>query len=263
LTHVHELDFSFLIGVGPERWQCVKGHSTSYIACAGVVKDALVRYGAEASKVDVVHAFVPAITAQNREAGRRLLREELGLPNEALVVGAAGQVGWRKGADLLVQLAKRVGTMRAGEPIYFVWIGGGSAMAIGEAEHDVRMLGLEERVRFVGPRKNPLPYFAGFDLFVLPSREDPYPLVCLEAASVGVPIICFDRAGGMPEFVESDCGIVVPYLDVDRMAQELISLLEDPSRREAMGHRAMEKVRQRHDVNVAAPMILSIMEKLL
>jgi spore maturation protein CgeB len=60
-----------------------------------------------------------------------------------------------------------------------------------------------------------------------------------------------------------DTMVVVSYLDVDKMAQETISLLEDASRRVAMGHRAMEKVRQRHDVQVSAPKILGVMEKLL
>jgi hypothetical protein len=38
--------------------------------------------------------------------------------------------------------------------------------------------------------------------------------VCLEAAALGKPIICFGDAGGMPEFIEEVCELVVPYLDI-------------------------------------------------
>ncbi|MDH6063711.1 hypothetical protein, partial [Umezakia ovalisporum] len=48
--------------------------------------------------------------------------------------------------------------------------------------------------------------------------------VCLEAASLGKPILCFDKAGGEPEFVEDDCGFIVPYLDLDAADMNLISL---------------------------------------
>ena len=41
-------------------------------------------------------------------------------------------------------------------------------------------------------------------------EEDPYTLVCLEAAALEKPYVCFEGAGGSPEFVEEDCGFVVP-----------------------------------------------------
>ena len=57
-------------------------------------------------------------------------------------------------------------------------------------------------------------YFSIFDVFALMFREDPFPLVCLEAALLEKPNLCFARAGGASELVESDSGFVVPYLDL-------------------------------------------------
>jgi glycosyltransferase involved in cell wall biosynthesis len=62
-----------------------------------------------------------------------------------------------------------------------------------------------------------LKYFAAFDVFALVSREDPFPVVCLEAASLGKPIVCFNSSDGEKEFVENDCGFVVPDLDIEIM----------------------------------------------
>jgi glycosyltransferase involved in cell wall biosynthesis len=129
--------------------------------------------------------------------------------------------------------------------------------------HDVRQAGLNGRVSFIGTRCNPVDYFAAFDVFLLPSREDPFPLVCLEAAAVSNPIICFDNAGGMPEFVGDDCGAVVPYLDLNAMARATIAILDSPVRRSAMGRRAFEKVRERHDVSVGAKQVYEILTRFL
>jgi glycosyltransferase involved in cell wall biosynthesis len=108
-----------------------------------------------------------------------------------------------------------------------------------------------------------LPYFALCDVFAMVSREDPYPLVCLEAASLGKPILCFDGAGGEKEFVEEDCGFVVPYIDVEAMAAKAEILLASPDLRRRLGEAAKRKVRERHDLSVAAPKMLAVIEGLL
>jgi glycosyltransferase involved in cell wall biosynthesis len=95
------------------------------------------------------------------------------------------------------------------------------------------------------------------------SREDPFPLVCLEAASTGAPIVCFDDAGGTKEFVERDCGFIAPYMDVDAMAGHVLSLLRSEQLRQQLGLRAAEKVRERHTISVAAPKLLKVIERQL
>jgi glycosyltransferase involved in cell wall biosynthesis len=87
--------------------------------------------------------------------------------------------------------------------------------------------------------------------------------VCLEAAALAKPIVCFAGAGGMPEFVEEDCGFVVPYLDLTAMADSIVSLLDSSESRTTLGAAARRKVTERHDINRTAPRILEIMERTL
>ena len=129
--------------------------------------------------------------------------------------------------------------------------------------HDIKKAGLEQYVHFCGHVANPLDYFAASDLFALVSREDPYPLVCLEAAMLGKPILCFANAGGMPEFVENDAGFVVPYLDIDAMADKVTEFIKDEKLLEDMGARASRKVKERHVVSVAAPRIIEVIGQFL
>src|SRR5207302_5708906 len=100
------------------------------------------------------------------------------------------------------------------------------------------------------------------DVFLLPSREDPFPLVCLEAADCGLPVICFADAGGMPDFVGNERGATVPYLDVEHMAAELVSLLRDDARRRLCAERASQKVRANFDVSVKGREIYELVQSL-
>ena len=106
-------------------------------------------------------------------------------------------------------------------------------------------------------------WFAAFDAFALTSREDSFPLTCLEAASLGVPVLCFAGAGGEPEFVEQDAGFVVPYLDVEAMAERVREMAASKALTQSLGRRAQQKVRERHDVAVAGPKILEIMRGMM
>ena len=121
-------------------------------------------------------------------------------------------------------------------------------------------LGLTQYVRFVGTQPNPLNYFAAFDVFTLTSRSDSFPLVVLEAATLGKPSVCFDETGGAREFIENDCGFVVPHLDVMAMADAVLNLLGSPDLRTRLGENAKAKV-QAYDVAVAAPKIWNVIER--
>jgi glycosyltransferase involved in cell wall biosynthesis len=120
---------------------------------------------------------------------------------------------------------------------------------------------LGDRVRFVGSVANTLPYVLAADLFLLPSREDPFPLVCLEAADCGVPTVCFADAGGMPAFVGEEGGAVVPCLDVQAMAKQAIQLLTNRDLLRSAGESARQKVRARYDVSVKGQDILGVLKE--
>jgi len=66
----------------------------------------------------------------------------------------------------------------------------------------------------------------------------------------------------MPDFVGSNCGVVVPYLDVRRMAEELESLLIDRKKARLFGTEAKRHVRRSFDVAVKGPEIFSVLANL-
>lgn len=266
VSHIHELATT-IRQLGTDNFDAVRRYTTRFIACADVVKRDLVDgWPIDPATIDVVHGFVdmPPLDAEAAASARRRVRNELGIPPHAFVVGACGVVAWRKAPDVFVSLARQVTALCPDAAVHFVWMGA-FADVISEQQiaHDLRGLGLKGHVHFIGPRANARPYFHAFDVFAMVSREDPFPLVCLEAASVGMPIVCFDYACGTQEFVETDCGAVLPYQDVEAMASAILRLKQDDNLRRAQGQCAAEKVRRRHDIESAAPKIVEIIERMI
>lgn len=267
ISHCHELE-SLIRLTGIEDFNSLRDRTSHFVAVSEAVRRNLIdAHDVRAGKISLIHAFTPITEMSTEEIGdrRRSIREELSIPQDAFVVGASGTLNWRKAPELFVQIAREVHERRADAPIYFVWVGGASAgdFRLFELNYDAEKLGVSGRMRFVEHTRNPLDYFAAIDVFAMVSREDPYPLVCLEAASLGKPIICFADAGGMPEFVEDDCGFVVPYLDLGAVAEKIIGLSEDHRTAAAFGARAAEKVRERHDIEVAAPRVKELIDRSL
>jgi len=258
LSHVHELGFAFRVNASSALPRLI-AQTRQFIACSNSVRQNLVHEeGVAPERVETVYESI-SVNQVRGERTRQQILQELHAPANALLVVGCGTVSWRKGVDLFVQLARAVCGQRPGA--YFAWIGGGAPWELAQFEHDVRLAGLREKTRLVGAVSKPADYLAAADVFVLTSREDPYPLACLEAAALEKPIVCFADAGGMPEFVEGDCGFIVPYLDITEMADRVVSLLDSSDCRLRMGAAARRKVAERHDVSSAAPRIMEIIER--
>lgn len=264
ICHVHELSYWITQRTEPGNNDLVKAHTTHFIAASQAVKRSLQEtLQVPEGRIDVIYEFAPSLRSLPPQTGVQV-RARLGISAEAWVVGASGTTDWRKGPDIFIQLAQAIRRRASERPVHFLWVGGDRAGPHREAlQYDVTRAGLEGCLHFIGAVPNPLDYFAAFDVFVLTSREDPFPVVTLEAASLGKPVVCFDGSGGAKEFVEEDCGFVIPYLDVEAMAQRVLELLRDPDLRERLGGQGREKVRSRHDVEVIAPQVLKIIRRVL
>ncbi len=103
-------------------------------------------------------------------------------------------------------------------------------------EAEVRRLGLERDVAFVGARRDLAALLRACDLFLLPSETESFGLAALEAMSSGVPVIA-TRAGGLPEVV-GEGGLLFPVGDCEIMAQAALRLLEDDAARAALAQSA-------------------------
>lgn len=100
------------------------------------------------------------------------------------------------------------------------------------------------------------------DVFVLPTVDDAFPLVILEAMSCAVPIVA-TREGAIPEMIDGRCGRLVEKGDVEGLARELEGLITDPSRRREMGRQARMRYEARFSAELFEGRIKDALERLL
>ncbi|HEV7642414.1 MAG TPA: glycosyltransferase family 4 protein [Pyrinomonadaceae bacterium] len=267
ISHCHELE-SVIRRMGLDEFEKTKEMTTLFIAASEAVKKNLAdNHSIDEKKIEVIREFIPIeeYSTEQIKANRAEVMRELNIPENAFIVGGSGTLYWRKAPEIFALIANEVHKKMPDAPIYFVWVGGATKgdFRFFELEFDLERLGLVDKVRFLAHTADPQKYYSGFDVFLLTSREDPYPLVCLEAAALGKPVMCFENSGGMPEFIEQDCGFTVPYLDIGAAAEKIFYLAQNPAEKNSLGAAAAKKVRERHDINVAAPKMLALIETYL
>ena len=264
---MHELEWWLRHQTPADGLRFTKKVTDQYVACSRVTLSNLVEAErVPPDRIALCHSFIEvdeAALARARSA-RQQTRRRLGIPPDARVVGGVGTMDWRKGPDLFVQLAGLVSRRIPANDVYFVWVGGGtSGPTPGGLLLEAARLGLADRIKLTGPSDRPAELIAAMDVFSLTSREDPFPLVMLEAAAAGLPLVCFAQAGGAPEFALPDAGHIVTYLDVAEMADAVVHLLERDGERLHMGQVAAARVRERHTVEQAGPILTSVIERCL
>ena len=264
VTHVHELAY-WMWRTGEENLRRALAHTHAFIAASRAVQDHLVeQHAVPAEKITLVYEHIRALPPVPTPSEKAAARRSLGLPADALVIGGCGAEPWRKGRDLIPPLLAALRRQSGIGEAYFVWVGRrGTPEEEWTFRYDLRGAGVEAFFRASGEVSDPASIFAAFDVFALLSREDPYPLACLEVAATEVPVACFDGAGGMPEFVRDGCGTVARYLDVEQMAQGIAALAGDPARLGACGRRARAKVLAESTLDATAPRLCAVIESQL
>lgn len=253
VAHVHELGGALDVharGAGSAL------QADLVVAVSEPVRLELLKRGIADDRVVTVHESIDTTRwPQTDGSARSQARRRLGIAADDLVVVGAGTIEERKGTDVFLSTALELASS-TGPRAMFIWCG-----RVGD--HDLyeslrrRMSDAPEfaQLRFMEEREDMLDLYRSADVFLLTSREDPFPLVALEAASTGLPVIAWAGGGGIPSFVETDAGIVVHDLSPKALAQAVRRLASDEGLRQALGERGAVKVRALHDSRGAAQAI--------
>jgi glycosyltransferase involved in cell wall biosynthesis len=190
------------------------------------------------------------------------LRKALGLPEDAFVIYGCGPTTWIKGTDIFLQIAATI-TRRARSNVRFIWVGGSpNVQTEREILFDIQKLELSEVFTLTGPLEDPWPVYGAADLFALTSREDSFPQAALEAASLGLPIICFRGATGSEEFVNENTGSVVGYLDTEAFAEAVLGFMSDNDRYQQASE-SVKRVAQEYHLERIGPKLVKLLNELL
>jgi glycosyltransferase involved in cell wall biosynthesis len=161
-------------------------------------------------------------------AARLRLREEFGVPAEARLLLGLGYGDLRKGLDLFLQLWRA--SQDGGDPAHCLWAGKLDTALTSYLQPEITAAVEAGSFHLAGFRRDVAALFSAADVFVLTSREDPFPSTVLEALAAGLPSVAFLGSGGVPELLaEFAAGEAVPMGDVAAMAQAALRLAAFPA----------------------------------
>ncbi|KAB2644789.1 MAG: glycosyltransferase [Verrucomicrobia bacterium] len=258
ITHAHELQKAI------ERWapgeiikETLKNSDLILGGAPQVIENLQKEHMLSLEKSGYLPDFIECLTIEQipTEEEKKELKQQLGISPDNIVVFGCGTTDWRKGPDLFLKTA--IEACKKNKLLKFIWIGGdpSSYMQI------VKQVSLEENILFLGSQLQSRRYYYIGDIFFLSSREDPCPLVALEAADASLPIICFSETGNIPSFVREDAGITVPFENTTAATEAILFLAKDKEIRVSLGDVAKKRVHALHSSINAAKEIFNLFKK--
>lgn len=261
ILHVHELYISIYQFSGADIFKAAIPHVSHFIAVSRAVSSVLTRsFEVPESKISLVYEFIPP---------EKKTESISSLPNPLAtwiekghsIIGGSGTTDWRKGPDLFVYTAAEL--VRMDPTLRFCWVGGFmDSVDFEKMKYEIDRMNLTDKVYITGMTDSPVHLFQTFSVFFLSSREDPFPLVALETGQMGIPVVCFEQSGGIPELLDGLEGLAVPYASIQEAAKRIYDLVSNPGKQRQLGKELASRIQRNHRPEGAVDLISNLVSRL-
>jgi glycosyltransferase involved in cell wall biosynthesis len=209
------------------------------IAISDFVRQILAESGVPADRIEVIPDGIKVPPELPNIELRSRMRAQWGFEDNDLLIGTMGSITPEKGPDIAIE-ALRV--LERSLPRARLVVAG--TFSGRELERRCGTQWARNRVRLVGSVDNLADFFAGLDLYAMPSRAEGLGSAALLAMAHGVPVVA-TRVGGLPEVVEDKrTGWLVPPESPTALAEAVVAAASDRARLRAFGLQARERARQ-------------------
>jgi L-malate glycosyltransferase len=169
---------------------------------------------------------------------RVAIRERLGIPNDAIVLGNIAVFRFQKRLVEWLRVFKRLGNKN--ENLFGIIVGAGPLEE--EIKTELNNLNLTNKVFFPGLQTNVKPYFSAMDIFMMSSSFEGLPIALLEAMSMECAVVCTD-AGGIKEVIrDQKDGLICSVNQWEKLTELCQSLINSPIKMEMFKKAARTRV---------------------
>ena len=207
----------------------------AFICVSDKVKDVLAQTVKSKNLLHVVYDGIDIHRFQNKA---KTLKSELNIGSDEVLIGNVAALSNQKDPFSFIQAAQIL--LKAGVKARFVWIGEGELYE--EVQQQIRRLKLEEKVKFLGFRKDVESLLPDLDLLLFTSQNEGLGTSVLDAFTAGVPVVC-TNAGGLQNFIRHQQNAFMAEVGKPKsLAGGVQWMLSDQSRREEIIHEALSDV---------------------
>lgn len=236
-------------------WKRISYKTEKIIACSNAVKVHLMDYfNIKPDRIDVIYNMVDLSTVNSSVVNKKCDPA----PNGEFVIGFAGRMDIKeKGVDLLIEAYNQVKNEYPN--IKLLMTGNGP-----DAESIKNLIRKSpEGITLLSAQKNIEEFFNIIDLFVLPSRVEPFGIVLIEAGLMNKPVIA-SNVDGIPEIIsDKNNGLLFPTGNIDKLKSLIIKLLNDENARKKLAYQLNKKVIENYTADRIIPKYKSIYRELV
>ena len=209
-------------------WFVTKMRSFAYAKANGIIAQTL---RAKKQKESMLGKDFPSKIIPNPVRPVKVLKETK--RNTILCVARHYHV---KGIDRLLEAFVKIDAKD-----WVLEIAGSEGPETEKLTNQAKALGIENRVFFLGARKDIDRIYSYSSIFVLPSRSEGLPNALIEAMAHGLPCISFDINAGPSDVIDNEVnGVLVEDGDIDELANKVKELIDNKEKRDTLGKKAME-----------------------
>lgn len=207
------------------------------IPCSYSIKDHLIKnFNIPNNKIRIIYNSAETVNTKNIKDKKELLLE-LNIPDESIIIGFIGRIDFNeKGLDILLEAFKEL--KQNYNSLFLILVGNG------QNENEVRTYFQKNHLTaLLVPAKTDITEFLNIlDIFVLPSRVDPFPLILLEASLMKIPIIA-SNVDGIPEIIDDEeNGLLFEAGNIEELKKKIIRLYNDKELSKKLAENLKKKV---------------------
>lgn len=207
----------------------------------------------------LIHSAIPLERFDPAQVDRQTIRQELGLPLNAPVLGCVGRFSEQKNPLDWVALAGRVAQQLP--DCRFLLVGDGPLRS--QVESALHKEGIANRTMMTGLRRDVPRMLSAMDVFLLTSLWEGLPRVVPQALAMKVPVVAYPTDGVVEAIQHGKTGYLADPRDFLATAGLILDLLHNPARRQAMGLRGQEYVRKEFNLQRMVAEIEALYDSLL
>lgn len=250
-----------------KRWLVLRAEKYAGRRCHGLIfvngEDMALALKQGIARAGCLHYIPNGVDGRRFHSGEEpSLREELGIPASARVVGYVGEITAEKNQGTLL---RAVSALRGKhDDLYVVLVGDSlkEPRAFDRCRGEAEALGIGERAIFPGYRRDVERFYRIFDVYAHPSLREGFGVPLIEAMASGVPVTACRVRGPREILTDGINGTLVAPGDADELAAAIEFYLEEPEAVENHVARALEEVREHYGLKVMHNRLIALYQKL-
>jgi glycosyltransferase involved in cell wall biosynthesis len=216
------------------------------IAISRQIEQSLIAGGVSASKVQTLYSGID-LSQRRATHDDQAIRRMIGLPSGAIVLGTVANLFPRKGYEVMLRALPAI--IQAVPTVHYVIVGSDDSDYADRLKRLAHELKIADRVHIVGFQDPVQPFLASLDLYVHPALMEGFGIAVVEAMAMGKAVVA-TTTGGIPEVVvQGETGLLVLPGDAESLAETVVLLLEDRTRREQMGLCGKRRAQERFSLD--------------